>query len=386
MGKSTITMNDSRTSVLIIATPLGNTGGTIKRLILWTKYLSVYFRINIISYGINSENKKMLEAYGAVVYECTSFNRIGRVTLILPTINTIKIIKEVRPSILISTLYWSHFISCLAVRLIDLGKSPRPVHLCHIAGEPVPPDMASGKKILRAIYSIIAKIFLKCSDVIVVLSNKEADRLMKKYKVYTDKIRVIPIGVEHVDEITEYNKKKETRTFGVVSRHYPVKNIKAIIDAFADILQDGYMAELLIYGEGPESVNLRRYAGERGVSKGIHFKGWENDIDKLYEGIDVLINHSHSEGTPRSMLEAAERGVFSIARDVGGISEMIIHGASGFLVDTNEELYDSMKKIVEMKDEEMNNMASRAKQYVREKYSINIEMRQYIMLISGYTG
>jgi glycosyltransferase involved in cell wall biosynthesis len=47
---------------------------------------------------------------------------------------------------------------------------------------------------------------------------------------------------------------------------------------------------------------------------------------------DVFANPSHTEGFPRSVLEAAAAGLPIVATDVGGTREIIEHRKSGILI------------------------------------------------------
>ena len=48
--------------------------------------------------------------------------------------------------------------------------------------------------------------------------------------------------------------------------------------------------------------------------------------------IDLVLNCSHSEGLPVSLMEAASAGLPIIAFDIGGISEIVQDNVNGYLI------------------------------------------------------
>ena len=66
----------------------------------------------------------------------------------------------------------------------------------------------------------------------------------------------------------------------------------------------------------------------------IYMLGHVNDIDSFYNAIDINTLTSLSESFPYALLEGARMKKATISTDVGGISEMIKDGKTGYLVKT----------------------------------------------------
>lgn len=73
-------------------------------------------------------------------------------------------------------------------------------------------------------------------------------------------------------------------------------------------------------------------------SFGIDWIPWTDNIGFIYRRHDVLLFMSEREGGPRAVLEAALSGIPSIASEVPGISNLIAHCQSGFLVTPGDYL------------------------------------------------
>jgi glycosyltransferase involved in cell wall biosynthesis len=65
------------------------------------------------------------------------------------------------------------------------------------------------------------------------------------------------------------------------------------------------------------------------------FPGWVHGQEKLayLANSDIFILASHSEGLPNSLMEAMLCGIPSIATDVGSVSDLIINGETGILIE-----------------------------------------------------
>lgn len=113
-----------------------------------------------------------------------------------------------------------------------------------------------------------------------------------------------------------------------------VKRLDLIIDVI-ESLGNYYKVKWIHYGEGDLEEKILNYAKKKLDSNNYVFKGYFDNKDLLKdyikEDIDFLINMSDSEGLPVSIMEAMSIGVPVIARQVGGIEE-IVHESNGCLL------------------------------------------------------
>lgn len=90
--------------------------------------------------------------------------------------------------------------------------------------------------------------------------------------------------------------------------------------------------ELDLIGDGPLEESAKRLAVELGLGQRVRFHGLRNDVAEWLAGAQVFLLITNWEGFPRSILEAMRAGLPVIASDVGGISESVVEGETGFLV------------------------------------------------------
>jgi glycosyltransferase involved in cell wall biosynthesis len=95
-------------------------------------------------------------------------------------------------------------------------------------------------------------------------------------------------------------------------------------------------AWLVIVGDGPERESLAAAAASLGVSDRVVFTGQVNNAKVYFRAADVLVNPSHSEGSPYVLLEAMAAGLPIVATEVGGVPEMVENNETALLVPDND--------------------------------------------------
>ncbi len=76
--------------------------------------------------------------------------------------------------------------------------------------------------------------------------------------------------------------------------------------------------------------------------------GFKNNVSEIINDFDIFLLTSRTEGMPRSLLEAMERGLIPIVSDIGELAEVIRESDNGFLIDLNdmEQTINKIKKII----------------------------------------
>ena len=125
--------------------------------------------------------------------------------------------------------------------------------------------------------------------------------------------------------------------FGTVGRIDPIKNQRALIEAFARLVAarpDGRASlRLIIVGAGPLLPQLQARAVELQMTDLIWFAGARNDIPDLMRTMNVFVLPSINEGISNTVLEAMAASRPVIAGRVGGNPELIDSARTGALYD-----------------------------------------------------
>jgi len=94
-------------------------------------------------------------------------------------------------------------------------------------------------------------------------------------------------------------------------------------------------SKVVIVGDGPERATLAAAVRSCGFEKDVVFAGQQSEVRPYYAMAEVFVLPSHSEGSPKVLLEAMAADVAIVATTVGGVPEMIEDNQSALLVPAN---------------------------------------------------
>jgi glycosyltransferase involved in cell wall biosynthesis len=117
----------------------------------------------------------------------------------------------------------------------------------------------------------------------------------------------------------------------------PEKNHPALIRLLARLRHRGIKARLWLLGEGPERASVERYVEDAGVHPYVWFAGSREDVPAVLAGADIFVLASRTEGMPAALIEAGLAALPSVVFDVGGVSEVVVSGITGWIVPAGDE-------------------------------------------------
>ncbi len=150
-----------------------------------------------------------------------------------------------------------------------------------------------------------------------------------------------------------------------------VKRIQDIIQVFAKV-QKQVPAKLLLVGDGPERSGMEALCRDLGVATDVRFLGKLDTIEEALSLADLFFLTSEKESFGLAALEAMACEVPVISSNAGGITEVNIHGETGFVSeigDVDDMVANTIKILtdeglhVQMKA----NALARAKEFSLEK-------------------
>ena len=164
----------------------------------------------------------------------------------------------------------------------------------------------------------------------------------------------------------------DRKLVGYVGRLANEKRIDdlATLDARDDI-------QLVIVGEGPARSRLER------VLKNARFVGYQSgdDLARYYASLDIFVHTGKHETFCQSVQEALASGVPVIAPNFGGPTDLVKHGWTGYLIDTENSysLNHAVNQIIQLAEPAL--MGARARESVIERTWLSVNNQ----LISHYT-
>ncbi|MFQ5904574.1 MAG: glycosyltransferase, partial [Candidatus Binatia bacterium] len=124
---------------------------------------------------------------------------------------------------------------------------------------------------------------------------------------------------------------------GTVCRLTPVKGLAVLLKAAQTICSQRPGVKFIIVGDGPSRDFLHGLASGYDLGNDVLFLGHRSDAHAILELMDIFVLPSLSEGIPVALLEALALARPVVATRVGGIPEVVEHGASGLLVTPGKE-------------------------------------------------
>ena len=138
-------------------------------------------------------------------------------------------------------------------------------------------------------------------------------------------------------------------TFAIIGSLSARKGQDSAIRALAQLREIGFPVRLIVVGSGrePALANLQALAQELKVAQHIEFTGYIADPYQMYFRSDCLLMCSEHEAFGRVTAEAMSACLPVIGKNSGGTPEIIVHGETGYLYNTFDELVESMTRLVQ---------------------------------------
>lgn len=155
--------------------------------------------------------------------------------------------------------------------------------------------------------------------------------------------------LEHKKEIrANLNLKDEVFVFLFVGRITEEKGIFELLEAAGQLLANGYEIALLIVGPFERQIEQRiRQFAEKSCGDRVQFTGYIKEPEYFMAISDVLCIPSYREGFGTVVIEAAALGLPTIGTRIYGLTDAIIDGETGILVDPRNvtQLSEAMKNL-----------------------------------------
>ncbi len=163
------------------------------------------------------------------------------------------------------------------------------------------------------------------------------------------RIAVVRNGLDEAPPATLTAQRSPTPRVSVLSRLVPHKQIEDALDAVAALRPQIPDLHLDIVGGGWWERPLVEHAAALGIADAVTFHGHVDDEAKhhVVQQSWVHVLPSRKEGWGLAVIEAAQHGVPTIGyRSSGGLTDSIVDGVTGLLVDGPDELVDGLRRLL----------------------------------------
>ena len=318
----------------------------------------------------------------------------------------IEIIKS--PFLFISLLFWlikndlkktGHFIRCFALipasfYILSQLKKEKPdvVHLFwghypSLVGFLVKRVLKNSKiSMFLGAYDLeynlnISKDLAKNADFIFTHAKANIPQL-NKMNIKTDGINVIHRGINIKDlSLVIENIDKKSNQIICAGRFLPDKGFDKVIDIFSKLHKNINSSNLVLVGYGSAQSDLEKQTIDLKIESNVTFTGYlsQNDVLKFMVESDIFLFLSSKAGErlPNVVKEAMLAGCICIVSNTPGIDELIEHGKTGFIIESNN--YDLIPNLISSLDEiKKEEIRTNAKEFILKNFDVELSMKKYI--------
>ncbi|MCK5480231.1 MAG: TIGR03088 family PEP-CTERM/XrtA system glycosyltransferase [Gammaproteobacteria bacterium] len=204
--------------------------------------------------------------------------------------------------------------------------------------------------------------------------------------VDTEKFK--PAGQKRAGILPENFSGSDKIVIGTVGRMEAVKDQINLANAFIRLVNDhpegGEHLRLVMIGDGALRGPAVSLLEEAGLGDIAWLPGERDTVPELLGAMDVFVLPSLAEGISNTILEAMATGLPIVATNVGGNSELLVDGTTGFLVPRSnpDALAAAIRRYVDDPGLRLGHGAS-ARRRCESEFSINIMVKNYQELYEG---
>jgi glycosyltransferase involved in cell wall biosynthesis len=239
-------------------------------------------------------------------------------------------------------------------------------------------------RIVRMMYAVAERFVFSKVDAVVLISQEAAAYYGRRYACVRHKFLVIPNFID-TSELGPVDRLQVRSRYGLADSDVVVvyagrlsreKRVDLLIAAFGKLVADRPGAHLVIAGDGPEEAALKEQVARQSLSH-VRFLGLlsPGEARMLVASANVVVLPSEFEGFPMIVLEALAGGVPVVARDVGGVRDILTEDLAIFMLRSanSEEIVERVCTAVDRQREVAQSCLARAQQFDAARVMPQIE-------------
>jgi len=199
----------------------------------------------------------------------------------------------------------------------------------------------------------IGKWTLKSADRVICYTEMEKDKLANMLKIDSEKISVIPNGVDTDLFRPDPNNNKQSNqsnaiTILWVGRFVRGKGVEYLIQAAKILVKAVPDLKILLVGDGPSKGKIKSLIEKFNLKKNVIIK--ENvpneNMPEVYQKSDIFVLPSLNEGVPKTLLEAMACGIPVIISEFPHLEELIKNAGLTFPKGDVHALADKIMRLI----------------------------------------
>jgi glycosyltransferase involved in cell wall biosynthesis len=246
-------------------------------------------------------------------------------------------------------------------------------------------------KVITKLIVWVERFLARITACSIVLSKTQEFELVDKYQVLPlSKTRIIPLGFTFNptgDSLSmrnafrkQYGLKEGDVAVGIIGRIEPVKNHAFFVEVINTLHAShcSLPVAYFIVGDGERKEAIFEMLGNKKIAFNTHtvtestrvvFTSWITELEKVMNGLDIIVLTSDSEGTPLSLIEAQYFKKAVVATDAGGVKDIVLNGVTGFVCETDVTTFAERLKLLVASKGLRNQMGEEGHRHVAAEFS-----------------
>ncbi|OPX83683.1 MAG: putative glycosyltransferase EpsD [Pelotomaculum sp. PtaB.Bin104] len=242
---------------------------------------------------------------------------------------------------------------------------------------------------VRLFYSWVERLAGAVSSRIVCVSENDLVRGRSLRLARDDKFMVIYNGMPEPKKQAgvlrrKLNVRKEDIIVGTVARLANQKAPLFFLEVAGRMIEnhgnnsDSDQLYFVLIGDGPLRSDCEEFIERSGLNGRVFLLGTREEAVELVQDFDIFVLFSRWEGLPLTIIEAMLAGKPVVANAVGGVSELVVHQQTGYLISGLDlaAAEKALQDLVFNKDRRLS-MGTLGRQRARDLFSINKMIEKY---------
>lgn len=240
----------------------------------------------------------------------------------------VSIIRRQRPDVVLVSGYNAETLGRIAARIAGVKHT---IMWIHNASEITPRGV---------VHRTVDRALIRWTSSYFGVAKVQRQFLVHERGYPADRIRIIHNGVDpelfdtNTDRraLAEFGFGKEGPVVGILGSLRPEKDHTTFLRAARIVIDEMPQARFLVIGDGERRAHLEALCSELRITPNVHFAGARADVARMLCAIDVFALTSTTECLPMALLEAMACARPAVCTAVGGVTEVIEEGETGYLV------------------------------------------------------
>ena len=329
----------------------------------------------------------LLKDYRAVTNKVVYLKLSGGMDLLVGVFRLRRLIRDVRPDVVVSCLFRSNLMARIACLLCSVP----------LVGTLVSESYGSSKFAEKNRLQRLNHLFIMLLDRMT--ARIPVHWIANSRTIAESSSKVLRIPVTRISVVYRGRNSKEYRnwcppasslpfTFFYLGRLNKGKGLVELLSAFEGFVRVHPDARLLLAGEGKFRNSLQDIVSRSGLVNNVVFLGHQADPKNYFYQAHCFVFPSWYEGFSGALVEAMMAGIPIIASDIQMNKEAVSHMETALLfpVRNTESLLSSMF-FAEANKQVMMKMGVRARQVACERFDIELVAQQYEHVLNkAYEG